>query len=105
FHTYGINWVPGESITWYLDGKQMAQVTSAQVAIPDEPMQLIMSNSVANSNASGWHTALDSSTPSSMQMQIDEVQLYQKAGSGDTVTGGNVAPSTSSTQPPTAAPT
>ncbi|TIX86457.1 MAG: glycoside hydrolase family 16 protein, partial [Mesorhizobium sp.] len=66
FHTYGINWVPGESITWYLDGKQMAQVTSAQVVIPDQPMELIMNNAVANSNAAGWHTALDSSTPSSM---------------------------------------
>ncbi|MGX5800335.1 family 16 glycosylhydrolase [Bradyrhizobium sp. Arg314] len=96
FHTYGINWDPGKSITWYLDGKQMAQVTSAQVAIPDEPMQLMMNNAVANSNASGWHTALDSSTPSSMQMQIDQVQLYQKAGSGDTVTGANVSPQTTS---------
>ncbi|WP_189343271.1 MULTISPECIES: glycoside hydrolase family 16 protein [unclassified Mesorhizobium] len=106
FHTYGINWVPGESITWYLDGQQMAQVTSAQVAIPDEPMQLMMNMGVANSNASGWHTALDGSTPSSMQMQIDGVQLYQKAGSGDTVTGANVAPSTtSSIQTPTTAPT
>ncbi|RWP80809.1 family 16 glycosylhydrolase [Mesorhizobium sp.] len=94
FHTYGINWVPGESITWYLDGHQMAQVTSAQAPIPDEPMELIMNNGVANSNAAGWHTTLDSSTPSSMQMQIDEVQLYQKAGSGDTVTGANVAPPT-----------
>ncbi|TIT01735.1 family 16 glycosylhydrolase [Mesorhizobium sp.] len=94
FHTYGINWVPGESITWYLDGKQMAQVTSAQVEIPDQPMELMMNNAVANSNATGWHTALDSSTPSSMQMQIDDVQLYQKAGSGDTVTGASVTPPT-----------
>ncbi|TIQ06705.1 MAG: glycosyl hydrolase family protein [Mesorhizobium sp.] len=99
FHTYGINWVPGQSITWYFDGKQMAQVTSAQASIPDQPMELIMSNQVANSNAAGWHTALDSSTPSSMQMQIDEVQLYQKAGSGDTVTGANVTPPTTGTPP------
>ncbi|WP_245340630.1 family 16 glycosylhydrolase [Mesorhizobium sp. WSM4313] len=90
FHTYAIDWDPGQSITWYLDGKQMAQVTSAQAPIPNEPMELIMNNGVANSNATGWHTALDSSTPSSMQMQVDEVQLYQKAGSGDTVTGANV---------------
>lgn len=94
FHTYGINWDPGQSITWYLDGKQMAQVTSAQAPIPTEPMELIMSNQVGNSNAAGWHTALDSSTPSSMQMQVDGVQLYQKAGSGDTVTGANVTPPT-----------
>lgn len=105
FHTYGINWVPGESITWYLDGKQMAQVTSAQVPIPNEPMELIMSNQVANSNAAGWHTALDSSTPSSMQMLVDGVQLYQRAGSGDTVTGANVTPSTSSSTQTPPAPT
>ncbi|RWP57780.1 family 16 glycosylhydrolase [Mesorhizobium sp.] len=37
FHTYGINWVPCQSITWYFDGKQMAQVTSAHVPIPNEP--------------------------------------------------------------------
>lgn len=101
FHTYGINWVPGQSMTWYLDGKQIATVTSAQVQIPNEPMQLIMSNQVANSNAAGWHTALDSSTPSSMQMQIAEVQLYQAAGSGNTVTGANVTASTNPTTPPT----
>lgn len=105
FHTYGINWVPGESITWHLDGKQMAQVTSAQVPIPNEPMELIMSNQVANSNAAGWHTALDSSTPSSMQMLVDGVQLYQRAGSGDTVTGANVTPSTSSSTQTPPAPT
>ncbi|GKQ49662.1 family 16 glycosylhydrolase [Bradyrhizobium sp. Ce-3] len=99
FHTYGINWVPGQSITWYLDGRQIATVTSAQVPIPNEPMQLIMSNQVANSNAAGWHTALDSSTPSSMPMQIDEIQLYRAAGSAGSVTGANVTGSTTPTTP------
>ncbi len=106
FHTYGIDWDPGKSITWYLDGKQMAQVTSAQVPIPDQPMELIMNNGVANSSAADWHTAMDGQTPSSMQMQVDSVQLYQKAGSGDVVAGGNVDPSTPpSTTPPTPPPT
>jgi beta-glucanase (GH16 family) len=101
FHTYGINWLPGQSITWYLDGKQMAQLTSAQATIPSEPMELIMNNGVANTNATGWHSTLDSSTPYSMQMQVDEIQLYQKAGTGETVTGANVTPTT----PPTVTPT
>ncbi|MEH2562033.1 family 16 glycosylhydrolase [Bradyrhizobium sp. AZCC 2289] len=100
FHTYAINWIPGQSITWYLDGNQMAQVTSAQTTIPNEPMELIMNNGVANSNATGWHTTLDSSYPSSTQMQVDGIQLYQKAGSGETVTGANVTPTT----PPTVQP-
>jgi beta-glucanase (GH16 family) len=94
FHTYGINWIPGESITWYLDGKQIATVTSAQAQIPNEPMELILSNQVADSDATGWHTVLNSSTPASMQMQVDEIQLYQLAGHGETVTGANVTPTT-----------
>ncbi|MEH6949884.1 glycoside hydrolase family 16 protein [Nitrobacter sp. NHB1] len=93
FHTYGIDWVPGKSITWYLDGKQMAQVTSAEKPIPSQPMQLIMDNQVANSNTAGWHTVLNNSTPSSMLMQVDAIQLYQTPGSGNTVTGANVSAS------------
>jgi beta-glucanase (GH16 family) len=107
FHTYAIDWVPGKSITWYLDGKQIAQVTSAQVPIPSQPMELIMDNQVANSNTTGWHTVLNNSTPSKMVMQIDAVQLYQKPGSGYTVTGANVSPSASitpETTPPVTAP-
>jgi beta-glucanase (GH16 family) len=104
FHTYGIDWVPGKSITWYLDGKQMAQVTSAEMPIPSQPMQLIMDNQVANSNTSGWHTVLNDATPSSMQMQVDAVQLFQKPGSGSTVTGANVSPSASNTPPATTPP-
>lgn len=100
FHTYAIDWQPGKSITWYLDGKQIAQVTSAQVPIPNEPMELMMNPGVANSNTSGWHTTLDSSTPSSMQMQVDSIQLYQKAGSGETVTGANVTPGSTPTVTP-----
>ncbi|MGH6715056.1 MAG: family 16 glycosylhydrolase [Bradyrhizobium sp.] len=92
-HTYGIDWEPGKSITWYVDGKEVGQVTSAQTTIPDEPMELIMNSSVANSNTAGWHTAYDSSTPSSLPMKVTDVQLYQHAGGGDTVMGSNVVAS------------
>jgi beta-glucanase (GH16 family) len=97
FHTYAIDWVPGKSITWYLDGKQMAQVTSAQMPIPNQPMQLILDHQVANANTAGWHSVLGNSTPSSMLMQVDAIQLYQSPGSGHTVTGANV----SASNPPT----
>ncbi len=90
YHTYGIDWEPGKSITYYLDGKAIGEITSAQTTIPSEPMEVIMNNSMANSNASGWHTSVNSSTPSTTQMKIADVQLYQKAGSGETVTGKNV---------------
>ncbi len=108
FHTYAINWVPGKSITWYFDGKQVAQVTSAQMPIPNQPMQLIMDHQVANSNAAGWHSVLNGSTPQSMLMQVDAIQLYQAKGSGNTVTGANVSAATPGspvvTDPPTTAP-
>jgi beta-glucanase (GH16 family) len=110
FNTYGIDWVPGKSITWYLNGKQMAQVTSAQMPIPTEPMELIMDSQVANSNAAGWHTALDGSSPASTQMLVNGIQLYQSPGSSDTVTGANVsattppASSSSGTTPPVTTP-
>jgi beta-glucanase (GH16 family) len=100
FNTYGIDWVPGKSITWYLNGKEMAQVTSADMPIPTEPMELIIDSQVANSNAAGWHTAFDSSSPASTQMQINGIQLYQSPGSGDHVTGANV----SATTPPVTTP-
>ena len=89
YDTYAINWVPGKSITYYLNGQVVGEITSAQAPIPNEPMELIMSNEVASSSASGWHTTLDSSTPQSMPMQIGDVQLYQAPGSGDTITGSN----------------
>ncbi len=101
YNTYAINWIPGQSITWYLNGTEMGEITSAQHTIPDEPMELIMCNSVGNSNSSSWRTSLDSSTPQSMPMEVADVQLYQAPGSGDTITGGNVT----SDPPPTSAPT
>lgn len=99
FHTYAIDWQPGKSITWYLDGKQMAQVTSAQLPIPKEPMELILDSQWANSKAAGWHSTVDSTTPTTTHMLVDGVQLYQKPGSGHTVKGGNVDAGTTPTTP------
>jgi hypothetical protein len=91
FNTYAINWIPGQSITWFLDGVAVAEITSAQAPIPNEPMELIMSNQVATSAASSWRTSLDGATPRSMPMEIGDVQLYQAPGSGETITGSNVS--------------
>ncbi|RBP07119.1 glycosyl hydrolase family 16 [Roseiarcus fermentans] len=95
YNTYGIDWIPGKSITWYLNGKEIAEVTSAQATIPNEPMELIMSNQVANSSTAGWHTSLDSSSPQSMPMLVNDVQVYQAPGSGDTIKGANVTATSS----------
>ncbi len=97
FNTFAINWIPGKSITWYLNGKAVAEITSAQATIPNDPMELIMSNQVATSAASSWRTSLDSSTPGSMPMQIAGVQIYQAPGNGESIVGGNV-PSVTSTK-------
>jgi len=76
YHTYGLDWTPGQQITWYLDGKKLGQVTNAQVPIPAEPMELIMNVQVANSSTSQWHTVPDSSTPTTTQMVVRSVQVY-----------------------------
>jgi beta-glucanase (GH16 family) len=98
YNTYAINWVPGKSITWYLNGNAVGEITSAQAPIPNEPMELIMSNAVGSSSTGAFRTTLDSSTPKSMPMQIGDVQLYQAPGSGDKITGSNA---TGDSPPPT----
>ena len=77
YHIYGINWIPGQSITWYLDGKPVGILTSAQTPIPNEPMELIMDLQVASGTAAGWITTTDASTPSPSTMEIAEVQVYR----------------------------
>ncbi len=97
FNTYAVDWEPGKSITWYLNGQQVGQITSAQAPIPDEPMEVIMDNAVANSAASSFRTVANGSTPSVMPMQVGDVQLYQKPGSGDTLMGANLIASSGAT--------
>ena len=76
FNTYGLNWVPGQSITWYLNGAVIGQVTSAQATIPSEPMELIMNLQVAHANTSSWHTVYNASTPVNSDMLVSGVQVY-----------------------------
>ena len=77
YHTYAVYWVAGQSITWYIDGRQIARLTSSQTAIPNEPMELIMTLNVANSNTSGWHTVYDNTTPNNNNMKIASVRVWQ----------------------------
>ncbi|MGB7052958.1 MAG: glycoside hydrolase family 16 protein [Acidimicrobiales bacterium] len=76
YHTYALNWISGKSITWYLDGKEIAKLTRAQASIPDEPMELIMDLAVASASASGWHLPYDSRTRSPSVMQVSSVQVW-----------------------------
>jgi beta-glucanase (GH16 family) len=67
-HTYTISWVPGTSVTWYLDGRRVSQVTSAQTRIPSGPMQLVIDTAVATQQASSWHTVTTGAGTYAMQV-------------------------------------
>ena len=75
-HVYGIQFLPGTSITEYFDGRQMNQtLASSGVTIAGGTYQLMLELQVAASSASGWHTVTNANTPTSA-MKIAEVQVY-----------------------------
>ena len=76
FHVYGIQWIPGVSITIYLDGTQVRQLTEAEAgSIPAEPYEIILDLTVASAKTSSWHTVTNATTPTS-SVQVAEVQAY-----------------------------
>ena len=82
-HVYGVHWVPGQSLTYDLDGTQVGQITSSECQISNEPMEIIIDLQVANGTAARWRTAYDSSTPSPSVMTISEVQVIPVDPSAD----------------------
>jgi hypothetical protein len=76
WHTYGIDYEPGSSITMYLDGQQVARYTQN---IPTGPYFLLLDLQVAQ-DTTGWHTVDGASTPSPSVMKVAEVQAYGTAG-------------------------
>jgi hypothetical protein len=82
YHVYGLKFVPGVSITYYLDGVQMWQVTTDVSTLPH---QLILNLEVASSQTAGWHTQVGPSTPSVSNMDIAQVTEY---GASSTVSVG-----------------
>ena len=76
YNVYGVQFIPGQSITAYFNGQQVWQVlASSGVTIASEPYQLMMELQVAGSPTSSWHTAANSNTPTS-SMKIADVQVY-----------------------------
>ena len=76
FHVYGIQWDPGVSITIYLDGAQVWQLTEAEAgSIPAEPYEIILDLLVASTQTHSWHTVTNANTATS-SMQVAEVQAY-----------------------------
>ena len=73
YHTYGMEYRPGQSIKMYLDGVLMNTWTSN---IATGPYEIIMGVQMAH-NASGWHTVIDTSNyPGPFEMDISDVQVY-----------------------------
>ncbi len=77
YHVYGLNWVPGQSITWYVDGVQVGQLTSATFTIPNEPMEILLTLAVGNASTAGWRTADNGTAASPSTMNVAEVQVWQ----------------------------
>ena len=76
YHVYGVRFIPGQSITWYVDGNPVYQLlASSNVTITSEPYQIMLELQVATEQTAGWHTVTNASTPSST-MKVAEVQAY-----------------------------
>lgn len=77
FHIYGYQYVPGASgsITAYLDGKQVWQVTASKATIAEGTYELLLELEVAGPDTEGWHTGASATTPGA-SMRVAEVQVY-----------------------------
>jgi len=76
YHIYGIRFIPGQSITVFLDGTQVWQVLASNgITINAEPYEILMNLQVAANQTSGWHTITNANTPTST-MSVAEVQAY-----------------------------
>jgi hypothetical protein len=76
YHVYGIEFLPGKSITAYFDGKQVWQVlASSRVTITAGTYELMLDLEVAAGTTSGWRTVPTGATPSA-SMDVAEIQAY-----------------------------
>ena len=74
FHVYRLVYITGESITWYLDGKVMKQITQAQMEqgiIAPSNYNLVITPQNGGSEGS-WHSA----GPGTGTIEIAEVSVY-----------------------------
>jgi hypothetical protein len=78
YHTYGVEYRPGQSWKLYLDGKLMATWTSG---VPtNAAYQVLIDNEIAGPSANGWHTVADPANhPGPFELDVDGVQIYSLA--------------------------
>jgi beta-glucanase (GH16 family) len=70
FHTYGMLWTPTQ-VSWYLDGRLMMSATPYDSL--NQPMFLLLQMWTG-----GWTYDPDSTTPSTIETQVDYLQVWQK---------------------------
>jgi beta-glucanase (GH16 family) len=77
YHTYGVRFIPGRSVTWFFDGHRRFQVTAGGgVAIPGEPYEIMINMAVGSPAAAGYHTVAGPGTPEVTVMRVAEVQAW-----------------------------
>jgi beta-glucanase (GH16 family) len=76
YHVYGFQFIPGQSITAYFDGKQVWRASAASgITITGEPYEIMLELQVATQKTFGYHTLTTGTTPSAT-MAVAEVQAY-----------------------------
>lgn len=71
FNVYGMQYVPGRSIKTYFNGKLVGSWTQN---VSTTPYEIVIWNTQASANASGFHTIGQSPDPS--ELTVAEVQVY-----------------------------
>jgi beta-glucanase (GH16 family) len=71
FNAYGMQYIPGRSIKTYFNGKLVGSWTQN---ISTTPYEIVIWNTQASANTSGYHTIGQSPDPS--EMTVAEVQVY-----------------------------
>lgn len=77
FHTYGVEYIPGQAWNVYLDGALMGSWTHS---VPSVAYEVIINLQMAESSAAGWHTVQNSvNNPGPFSLVVDDVQIYSSA--------------------------
>jgi beta-glucanase (GH16 family) len=71
FNIYGMEYIPGRSIKTYFNGRLIGSWTQN---ISTTPYEIVIWNTQANANTSGFHTTGESPNPS--DLSVAEVQVY-----------------------------
>lgn len=74
YHIYGLEYRPGQSMKVYLDGTLKATWTQN---IPSGAYEILIDLEVADSRAQYWHTVAGPNTPSPIEFDVSEVQVYK----------------------------